>query len=192
MNFRIKPIYMKTTVLKVFSAVAVLGLAMTCRQAQASFYTVGDPNGSGTWGPGLTWFQTWAEAGVGNFDQIEAIARPASSIFASPGLGTFSAAGWADYDVDATHAVAYGPSVTTLQFNTIFNISPSTTFSFDLYAWNGNTLADSVRATWTGSTWTYGQADPNVTRTVVPEPTVLALLPLGALALRFVRRSRVS
>jgi len=181
---------MKTTVLRVFSAAAALGLAMTCHRAEASFYTVGDPNGTGTWGPGLTWFQTWAETGVGNFDQIEAIARPASSIFASPGLGSFSVGGWTDSDIDATHAVASGPSVTTLQFNTIFTTSPASTFTFDLYAWNGNTLADSVRATWTGSTWVYGQADPNVTR--APEPSVLALLPLGVLALRFVRRSRIS
>ena len=183
---------MKTTFLKAFSAVAAFGLAMTCQRAEASFYTVGDPGGAGSWGPGLTWYQTWAETGVGSFDQIEAIARPASAIFASPGLGNFSPAGWLDYDVDATHAVAAGSSLSTLQFDTIFTISPATMFTFDLYAWNGNTLADSVRATWTGSTWVYGQADQNVTRTVVPEPTSLVLLSLGAFALRFVRRSRIA
>jgi len=176
--------------LRAFGAVAAIGLAMTCQQAEASFYTIGAPGDTGTWGPGLTWFQTWAETGVGPFDQIEAIARPASSIFDTPGLASFVPSGWVDYDVNTTHAVAAGSSLTSLQFNTDFTLSPASTFTFDLYAWNGNTLADSLRATWNGSTWTYGTADQNVVRTNVPEPTALVLLPIVALALRMVRRNR--
>jgi hypothetical protein len=181
---------MKTGNLKTLSAgVAAISAAMLMGyQAQAGFYTVGDPVGIGSWGQGQTWYQTWAETGIGPFDQIEAIARPASAIFADPALANFSDGSWQNYPVDATHAVGYGPSVSTLQFDTFFTISPSSSFTFDLYAWNGNTLADSVRATWTGSTWTYGTADQNVTRTMVPEPTALLLLPLGALAFGAWRR----
>jgi len=193
---------MKTGTFRTLSiGIASVMLALTGYRAQASFYTVGGPVDVGSWGPGATWFQQWGETGVGNFDQIEAIARPSSSIFASPGLGSFllppapgsiAAAGWQDYDVDATHAVAAGPSISGLLFDTYFTANPSMSLTFDLYAWNGNTLADSVRATWNGSTWSYGTADPNVTRTVVPEPTTLLLAPLGLLALRLVRKNRVS
>jgi len=174
------------------AAVASLALALTCYQANASFYTVGDPVGIGSWGQGQTWYQSWLENNVGPFDQIEVWARPTgNSVFANPGLAGFSVVTWQDYNIDASHVVGADSSTTSLQFNTFFTIAPTTTFSIDLYAWNGNSLADSVRATWDGSTWTYGTADTS-TRTIVPEPTALLFLPFGAWLIRSLRKNRAA
>ena len=182
---------MRTTTLKTLGTrVAAFALMfVAANSARATFEAIGDPLDVGSWQ------QYWKEFGIGNFDRVDAYIRSGVGVtWEAPGVRNFSPNTWTSMYTDNTFAWGSGPSVTLLNFATVVTPSMSVPFSIDLYAWEGTTIKDSVRAFWSGSSWTYGVADPAI---FVPVPeaqtmiaAVLLLLPFGATTLRILRRNR--
>ena len=170
---------------------AVVGL-MSVTSVRASFVSTGGPVNIGSWAQG------WTESGVGIFNQVDAYIRSGAGVtWEAPGLRTFSPVTWVSAFTSPTLAIATGPDVNYLAFSTAFTSASSTPLSIDLYAWDGSTLKDSVRAFWSGSGWTYGTADTLAGPSAVPEPTTmiagaLLLLPFGASTLRILRKRQTA
>jgi hypothetical protein len=167
-----------------------MGLAvvavMSVTSVQASFTAI---DGVGT---GNSWSQQFNESGVGNFDHIE-ISWVTGSLFETPALTSFSAGWLLTPGGNTTFSSASGTPLTSLNF--FINWGPASTpiipTAFDFYAWDGNTLKEAVRATYTG----VGGHEWDITP--VPEPTTiiagaLLLLPLGASTLRILRKRQTA
>jgi hypothetical protein len=171
------------------AAVALLSLT----SARASLISVGDPVTIGSW------LQGFNEAGVGNFTQVETIFRSGlGGPFEAPGYNRL-AAGWSVGLFNANHVVALGSALNNMTWNILFLGERSAPLVFDFYAWNGNELAESARASWSGSSWTITNDAEYLSAptSVIPEATTmvagaLLLLPLGASTIRILRRKRAA
>lgn len=142
-----------------------------------------------------SWAQQWNESNVGTFTQIDVYLRSGNGVaLEAPGLRSFTlGSGWTSVMTTPSLAIARGPSLSNLNFKTAFTSEDIVPLSIDLYAWDGITLRNSVRASWSGSTWSFGASAVEAGPAVVPEPTtliasaLLLLLPFGSMTLRFFR-----
>ena len=173
-------------------AIVIVGMVLvSASNVRATFTPIGSPEITGSWS------QPWEENGVGSFTQIEYLMQTSGVTFENPAFTDFNAAGWVNVPTGSTLAVAMGPAVDDITYDTTFSTDISTSFTMDLYAWDGQTAVDAEQALWSGTAWTVTAIPLNTAPIPVPEVTTmiagaLLLLPLGVSTLRILRRNRMS
>ena len=178
---------MKKVIMMMFVlAFVVITLLCIPLFVSASPVPVGDPILDNSWS------QLFYEAGVGNFDMMEAF-MSSGDAFESPGFGNFDNASWNGNLLSPDYIVATGDLDNLLYFNIYFEGSTSNPLTFDFLAWEGDVLKEWATASWTGSGWdivahdtrTY---DPATHNRAVPEPSTLMLLGAGLAGIGIFRR----
>ena len=168
------------------TGLAVIGL-LSVTNAGASLVAVGNTGTSGSW------YQEFNDSELVNFDKI-AVSWVSGTVFEPTAIRGLSGAGWTAVLGTSTSDSASGTALNNLNFSMNWINSAAAPTSFDFYAYNGNVLVDSARASWVANT--QGAYEWDVSTIPVPEPTTviagaLLLLPFGASAFRILRRNRI-
>ena len=160
--------------LKVLVCAVVLFLATIAAADTTNFTAVGSGVVIGSWA------QTFNEAGVGPFNQMQ-FTGISGSLFETPGANNYSVTGW-NTIFSSTGLVSFGPFTSNMNFNLDFVTAKSTPLSFYGYAYNGGNVVDAALFDWSGSNWTI-TATTAPAPPAVPEPASMLLLGSGLAAL---------
>jgi hypothetical protein len=147
--------------------------------ASADLISIGDPV------EGNSWSQGFNETGVGNFDLVAVRMVSAGDSFEHWTHSGFSNGSWSTYyenpsGLYPTLATATGNAVTSLTWSIKFAGAKSNPLVFDFVAFNGETLLERTRASWSGSGWSFATSPLTFTRAqFVPIPGAVLLGMLG-------------
>ena len=135
--------------------------------------------------------QSINETGVGMFDRIEAfIASPSTGL----SMSAFSDGSWTSTAMTPRWSVASGDALSNLTYNVNFDFA-STPFTYDFFAFNGNTLLDSARFTYDqGLSWVDPIPDAALVyasdKNAAPEPATLSVVGAALIGFGVMKRRR--
>jgi hypothetical protein len=184
-------------------SIVVATVALTFMLASSAYATIaiGDPI------EGQSWDQRFLQdtlTTLGNpFTHMEFVMVSAGDFLEAPGIKDPDPSSWTVSMLSATRAMADGPAVSgsqlfywTLHFA---GDSAGNPLAFDIFTYNGLKLWASEHAVYNGSGgWSFTKFDgDSIAPIPVPEPATmvagaLLLLPLGASAMRVLRRNRTA